>query len=100
MHGYSQLLHRPPSKHRYHLHYPPMSSRTIRRGPAEGHLGSRRPLCVLPLMHSHRQIRLEWCRSRGYWIAAEWKQVVFSDESRFNFISDDNRVRVRRPRDK
>ncbi|GFX99878.1 transposable element Tcb2 transposase [Trichonephila clavipes] len=75
-----------------------MSSRTIRRGPAEGHLGSRRTLCVLPLMHSHRQIRLEWCRSRGYWIAAEWKQVVFSDESRFNFISDDNRVRVRRPR--
>ncbi|GFU99488.1 hypothetical protein TNCV_4763491 [Trichonephila clavipes] len=28
----------------------------------------------------------------------KWSQVVFSDESRFNFGSDDNRVRVWRPR--
>ncbi|GFS97802.1 hypothetical protein TNCV_2017801 [Trichonephila clavipes] len=30
-------------------------------------------------------------------LAAEWNQVVFSDESRFNRSSDDNRVRVWRP---
>ncbi|GFW47719.1 transposable element Tcb1 transposase [Trichonephila clavipes] len=41
---------------------------------------------------------LDWCRARGNWTAAEWNQVVFSDESRFNLSSDDNRVRVRRPR--
>ncbi|GFU32425.1 transposable element Tcb2 transposase [Trichonephila clavipes] len=34
----------------------------------------------------------------GNWTAAEWNQVVFSDESRFNLSSDDNRVRVWRPR--
>ncbi|GFS71238.1 HTH_Tnp_Tc3_2 domain-containing protein [Trichonephila clavipes] len=35
----------------------PVSSRTIRRGLAEGHLGSRRPLRVLPLTPSHRCLR-------------------------------------------
>ncbi|GFT74017.1 transposable element Tcb2 transposase [Trichonephila clavipes] len=29
---------------------------------------------------------------------AEWNQVVFSDEFRFNLSSDDNRIRVWRPR--
>ncbi|GFW43221.1 transposable element Tcb2 transposase [Trichonephila clavipes] len=32
------------------------------------------------------------------WTAAEWNQVVFSDESRLNLIRDDNRVRVWRLR--
>ncbi|GFU53353.1 transposable element Tcb2 transposase [Trichonephila clavipes] len=73
-------------------------SRTIRRLLAEGLLGSRRPLCVLPLTPTHRRLRLEWCHARGNWTAAEWNQVVFSDESRFNLSSNDNRVRVWRPR--
>ncbi|GFV96623.1 transposable element Tcb2 transposase [Trichonephila clavipes] len=46
----------------------PVSSRTIRRRLAEGHLGSQRPLRVLPLTPTHRRLRLE--------------------------CSDDNRVRV------
>ncbi|GFV82152.1 uncharacterized protein TNCV_2790501 [Trichonephila clavipes] len=77
----------------------PVSSRTIRRRLVEGHLGSLRPLRVLPLTSTHRRLRLEWCYARGNWTAAEWNQVVFSDESRFNLSSDDNRVRVWRPRD-
>ncbi|GFW66110.1 transposable element Tcb2 transposase [Trichonephila clavipes] len=36
-----------------------VSSRTIRRHLAEGHLGSRRPLRVLPLTPIHRRLRLE-----------------------------------------
>ncbi|GFU27446.1 transposable element Tcb2 transposase [Trichonephila clavipes] len=40
----------------------------------------------------------KWFRAVGNWTAAEWNQVVFRDESRFNFSSDDNRVRVWRPR--
>ncbi|GFV37360.1 transposable element Tcb2 transposase [Trichonephila clavipes] len=75
-----------------------VSSRTIERGLAEGHLGSRFPLRVLPLTPTHRRLRLEWCRARGNWTAAEWNQVVLSDESRFNLSSDDNLVRVWRPR--
>ncbi|GFV43350.1 hypothetical protein TNCV_1948631 [Trichonephila clavipes] len=37
----------------------PVSSRTIRRRLAEGHLGSQRPLRVHPLTPSHRSLRLE-----------------------------------------
>ncbi|GFY19292.1 transposable element Tcb2 transposase [Trichonephila clavipes] len=75
-----------------------VSSRTIRRSLAEGHLESRHPLRVLPLRSTHRRLRLEWCRARGNWTAAEWNQVDFKVESRFNLSSDDNHVRVWRPR--
>ncbi|GFW39275.1 transposable element Tcb1 transposase [Trichonephila clavipes] len=40
----------------------------------------------------------EWCHARGNRTAVEWNHFVFSDESRFNLSSDDNRVRVWRPR--
>ncbi|GFY09569.1 hypothetical protein TNCV_4322471 [Trichonephila clavipes] len=42
-----------------------VSSRIIRRRMAEGHLGLRCPLRVLPLTLTHRRFRLEWCRARG-----------------------------------
>ncbi|GFU84470.1 transposable element Tcb1 transposase [Trichonephila clavipes] len=76
----------------------PVSARTIRRRLAQGHLGSRCPLRVLPLTPTHRGLRLEWCHARGNWTAAEWNPVVFSDISGFNLGSDDNRVRVWRLR--
>ncbi|GFS72526.1 transposable element Tcb2 transposase [Trichonephila clavipes] len=53
---------------------------------------------VLPLTPTHRCLRLKWCRARGNWTAEEWNQVVFSEASRFNLSSDDNGVRVWRPR--
>ncbi|GFT67176.1 transposable element Tcb2 transposase [Trichonephila clavipes] len=43
----------------------PVSPRTKRRRLAEGHLGSLRPLHILPLTPNHQRIRLEWCRARG-----------------------------------
>ncbi|PRD33739.1 UNVERIFIED_CONTAM: Transposable element Tcb2 transposase [Trichonephila clavipes] len=76
----------------------PVCSRTTRRRLAEGHLGSRHPLRVLPLKPIHRRLRLEWCHAQGNWTAAEWNQIVFSDESIFNLSSENNRVRVWRPR--
>ncbi|GFV83385.1 transposable element Tcb1 transposase [Trichonephila clavipes] len=36
--------------------------------------------------------------ARGNWTAAEWNQVFFSDESRFNLSSDDNPLCVWKPR--
>ncbi|GFW65601.1 HTH_Tnp_Tc3_2 domain-containing protein [Trichonephila clavipes] len=48
----------------------PVSSRTIRRRLAEGHLGSRRPLRVLPLTPTHRCLLLEWCHTRGNWTSS------------------------------
>ncbi|GFU73859.1 transposable element Tcb2 transposase [Trichonephila clavipes] len=41
----------------------PVSSRTIRRRLAKGHLGSRCPLRVLPLTLTHRRLHLEWCHA-------------------------------------
>ncbi|GFS78162.1 transposable element Tcb2 transposase [Trichonephila clavipes] len=76
----------------------PVSFRTIRRRLAERHLGSWRPLRVLNFTTTHRHLHLDWCCARRNWTAAEWNQVVFSDESRFNLSSADNRVRVWRHR--
>ncbi|GFX98422.1 transposable element Tcb2 transposase [Trichonephila clavipes] len=53
----------------------PVSSRTIRRRLAEGYLGSRSPLRVLPLTPSLRRLHLEWCRARGNWTAAKRIQI-------------------------
>ncbi|GFY29481.1 transposable element Tcb2 transposase [Trichonephila clavipes] len=75
----------------------PVSSRTIRRRLAEGHLESWHPLRVLPLTPDHRRLRMEWCHAQGNWTREEWNQVVFSHEFRCNLSSDDNRVRVWRP---
>ncbi|GFU88116.1 transposable element Tcb2 transposase [Trichonephila clavipes] len=75
-----------------------VSSRTIQRRLSYRHLGSRCPLHVLSLTPTHRRFRLEWFLAQGKWTAAKWNQVVFSDESRFNLSSDDNRVRVWRSR--
>ncbi|GFW34535.1 transposable element Tcb1 transposase [Trichonephila clavipes] len=72
----------------------PSTDQSSRKTPHR-HLGSRCPLRVLPLMPIHRCHRLEWCHARGNWTAAEWNQVVFS---RYNLSSDDNRVRVWKPR--
>ncbi|PRD35185.1 UNVERIFIED_CONTAM: Transposable element Tcb2 transposase [Trichonephila clavipes] len=73
-------------------------SRTIQKRMSEEHLGSRCLLRVPLLTPTHRSLRLEWYRARGNWIEAEWNQVVFSDESRFNLSSDGNHVHVWRPR--
>ncbi|GFX44102.1 transposable element Tcb1 transposase [Trichonephila clavipes] len=67
-------------------------------GQIEGHLGSWRLLRVLALTPPYRHLRLEWCHARGNRTAAEWNQVVFSDDTKFKLISDDNRVRVWRHR--
>ncbi|GFT55688.1 transposable element Tcb2 transposase [Trichonephila clavipes] len=64
----------------------PVSSRTIRRRLAKGHLGLWCQSRVLPLTPTEE------------WTAEEWNQVVFNDESRFNLRSNDNRVRVWGPR--
>ncbi|GFW14557.1 transposable element Tcb2 transposase [Trichonephila clavipes] len=76
----------------------PVSSRTILKRLAEGHLGSRHPLRGLLLTPTYRSLRLEWCHKRQNWTAAKWNQGLFSDESKFNLSSDDYCVRVRRPR--
>ncbi|GFV07759.1 transposable element Tcb1 transposase [Trichonephila clavipes] len=76
----------------------PVVEKTTTSCLAEGHSGSWCPLRVLPLTLTHRHLRWEWRHTRRNWTAAEWNQVVFGDEFRFNLSSDENRVHVWRPR--
>ncbi|GFX31402.1 transposable element Tcb2 transposase [Trichonephila clavipes] len=67
---------------------------TISRHLAEANLKSKRPFRALPLTPEHRPLRLQWCQARSMWNVTDWQKVVFSDESRFVWGTDDNRVRV------
>ncbi|GFT82613.1 transposable element Tcb2 transposase [Trichonephila clavipes] len=58
-----------------------VSSRTKQRCLDEEHLGLRCPLRVLPLTPTHGRLCFKWCRARENWTAAEWNQVVFSNNT-------------------
>ncbi|GFX73155.1 transposable element Tcb1 transposase [Trichonephila clavipes] len=47
------------------------------------------------LTANHRRLRLQWAHEHRDW-QADWHQVVFLDESRFNLWDHDSRIRVRR----
>ncbi|GFW99449.1 transposable element Tcb1 transposase [Trichonephila clavipes] len=71
---------------------------TISRPLAEANLKSKCPFRAFPLTSKHRQLRLQWCQTRSMWNVIDWQKVMFSDESRFVFGTDDNRVQWwRRP---
>lgn len=46
----------------------------------------------------HRQARLRWCRQHVHWNLNMWRNVMFSDESRFCLRQLDHRVKVWRRR--
>ncbi|GFT36372.1 transposable element Tcb1 transposase [Trichonephila clavipes] len=75
----------------------PISTRTISRRLVESSLHSRRPLRTLALSPQRRRARVEWCRARATWMW-EWRNVVFSNELRFCFFNDSQRIRVWRRR--
>nr|CAH7756314.1 unnamed protein product [Callosobruchus chinensis] len=54
----------------------------------------RRPLRVPLLTARHRTARLQWARAHQDWLLPQWRNVLFSDESRFGLVSDDYRERV------
>lgn len=68
---------------------------SIRRRLLQRGLRARVPLYRIPLTQNHRRLRLQWANVRRRW-RADWQQVVFSDESRFNMWHHDGRIRVRR----
>ncbi|GFX81412.1 transposable element Tcb2 transposase [Trichonephila clavipes] len=65
---------------------------TISRHLAEANLKSKRPFRALPLTPEHRQLLLQWCQARSMWNVTDWPKVVFSDEFRFVWGTEDNRV--------
>ncbi|GFU91480.1 transposable element Tcb2 transposase [Trichonephila clavipes] len=76
-----------------------VSERTIRRRLQQSCLSARRPLLGLPLTQNHRRFHRQWCDERRMW-AAEWNEVVFTDESRICLQHHDGLIRVWRHRGK
>ncbi|GFW86550.1 transposable element Tcb1 transposase [Trichonephila clavipes] len=70
-----------------------VSVRTIRCRLQQSGLSARRTLLGLPLTQNHRLFRHQWCNERRKW-AAEWNEVVFTDESRICLQHHDGRIRV------
>ncbi|GFU41949.1 transposable element Tcb1 transposase [Trichonephila clavipes] len=70
-----------------------VSTRTIRSCLQQSGLSARRPSLGLPLTQNHRRLRHQWCDERSTW-AAEWNEVVFTDESRICLQHHDGRIRV------
>ncbi|GFU91862.1 transposable element Tcb2 transposase [Trichonephila clavipes] len=61
-----------------------MSASSIRQRLLHRGLRARVPLYRFPLTTNHRWLRLQWAHEQRTW-QGDWHQVVFSDESRFNF---------------
>ncbi|GFX66771.1 piezo-type mechanosensitive ion channel component 1 [Trichonephila clavipes] len=74
-----------------------VSARTIRRRLQQRGPSARRPLLGLPLTQNNRHLHRQWCDERRMW-AAEWNEVVFTDESRICLQHHDGRIRVWRHR--
>ncbi|GFS72723.1 transposable element Tcb1 transposase [Trichonephila clavipes] len=70
-----------------------LSARTIRSRLQQCDLSARCPLLGLPLTQNHRRLRRQWCDERRMW-AAEWIEVVFTDEARICLQHHDDRIRV------
>ena len=73
-----------------------MSVRTIRRRLLAAGYWSRRPARCPRLTLDHRRRSREWERRHRVWDLRQWRDCVFSDESRSSLYHSDGRVRVRR----
>nr|CAH7750717.1 unnamed protein product [Callosobruchus chinensis] len=67
---------------------------TIRRRVLASELRCRRPLRVALLTARHRTAGLQWARAHQDCLLPQWRNVLFSDESRFGLVSDDYRESV------
>lgn len=72
-----------------------VSRNTVRRRLRERGILCRRPYRGVVLTDRHRRERQQWAQNN---IGRRWRDVVFSDESRFNVSFADGRVRIYRRR--
>ncbi|GFT86358.1 transposable element Tcb1 transposase [Trichonephila clavipes] len=70
-----------------------LSACTIRHRLQQSGLSARPPLLGLPLTRNYRHLRRQWCDERRMW-TAEWKEFVFTEESRICLQHHDGRIRV------
>ncbi len=73
-----------------------ISERTTRRTLKQMGYSSRRPHRVLLLSAKNRKRRLQFAQAHQNWTIEDWKNVAWSDESRFLLWHSDGRVRILR----
>ena len=71
-----------------------LSNRTVRRRLRDAHLRCRRPCRRTILTPQHRHQRQQWAQAHVNWRNAQWRRVLFSDESRFCVDPANGRIRV------
>lgn len=71
-----------------------VSTSTIGRRLHSSNLRARRPLRVPRISPQHRAARRQWAQEHRDWLLPQWRNVLFSDESRFGLQSDSRRERV------
>ena len=57
-----------------------------------------RPMLCVTLTARHRRARREWAAEHMNWRRNEWRNILFSDESRFSLHSDNIRILIWRER--
>ena len=75
-----------------------VTAQTVRNHLHQSGLHARRPVIDVQLTHNHRRLRLQWTGTHQRWNMAQWRTVLFSDESRFSLDFADRRRRVWRRR--
>lgn len=71
-----------------------VSTKTIRRNLHDLNINSRVAVAK-PLINERQRInRLNWCLDKKDWTVRKWKNVIFSDESRYTLFKNDGPVRV------
>ncbi len=71
-----------------------ISERTTRRTLKQINYSSRRPHRVPLLSAKNRKRRLQFTQAQQNWTIEDWKNVAWSDESRFLLRHSDSRVRI------
>ena len=71
-----------------------VSQRTVRRELKKMNLGKRNPIRKPLVSAANRKKRLLFAREHQNWTVEDWKNVMWSDESRFNLFQNDGRVKV------
>lgn len=75
-----------------------ISQKTVLNRLRDHGIRARRPFRGLVLTDVHRRRREQWARRHQRMTRAEWANVLFTDESRFNLKNSDGRMRVYRRR--
>ena len=69
-----------------------VSTQTVRNRLHAVGLYARRPMVCVTLTARHRGAHREWATQHVNWRRYEWRNILFSDESRFSVHPDNRRI--------